>query len=164
MIDRRMLVSAMPAAFAVVACPVPAIAADTGGVDRADVTEMVVAAYRAFLEAQNARDLQAVRAALWDSPDFLWVSDGRPFWGPDALVERMGQFQKAEVWHVTPDLEASRVVPLGPGVAYLLLPLVLSIGEAAKPSQLPWLVGVVAVETAEGWRIAALFTTTDKSA
>lgn len=124
----------------------------------------ILALYRRFLTAQNARDLVAVRATLWDSPDFLWVSDGRPFWGPDALVERMAGFQKAEVWRVEPHFARSRAVEVGEGVAYLSLPLTLTIGAAAAPSALPWLVGVLCRRGPEGWRIAALFTTTDKSA
>src|SRR3954449_12915439 len=66
--------------------------------------------YGRFLAAQNARDLQQVRSVLWDSPKFLWVSDGMSVWGPDALVDRMSQFQKAQVWHVEPDL--AKAVPV----------------------------------------------------
>ncbi|WP_108661029.1 hypothetical protein [Acuticoccus kandeliae] len=120
--------------------------------------------YRRFAAAQNARDLAGVRAFLWDSPDFLWVSDGRPYFGPDAMIERMGQFQRAPVWRVTPDLAGSRVVALAPGAAYLFLSLLLEIGPEDAPSRLPWLVGVVCREGETGWRIAALFTTTDKTA
>ena len=66
--------------------------------------------YQRFVAAQNDRDLGAVRETLWDAPEFLWVSDGRSVWGRDALVERMAQFQKAEVWRVEPDLARSTVV------------------------------------------------------
>lgn len=118
--------------------------------------------YGRFLAAQNERDLAAVRATLWSSPKFLWVSDGRPFWGPDALLERMGAFQRAEVWRVDPAFERSRVVEVAPEAAFLSVPLVLTIGDAAAPARLAWLVGVLCRRGAEGWRIAALFTTEDK--
>lgn len=118
--------------------------------------------YGRFLSAQNARDLAAVRATLWPSPKFLWVSDGRPFWGPDALVERMAAFQRAEVWRVDPSFERSRVVEVAPDAAFLSVPLVLTIGDAAAPAHLKWLVGVLCRRGADGWRIAALFTTEDK--
>src|SRR5438128_2419721 len=39
--------------------------------------EEVRATYERFVAAQNARDLDGVRALLLDSPQFLWVSDGR---------------------------------------------------------------------------------------
>jgi hypothetical protein len=48
------------------------------------------------------------------------------------------------------------------GAAYLLLPLTLVIGAAADPARLRFLVGMLARREAEGWRIAALFTTEDK--
>jgi hypothetical protein len=125
--------------------------------------EEVRAVYGRFLAAQNARDLAQVRAVLLDSPEFLWVSDGRSVWGPDALVERMGLFQRAEVWRVEPKLDRAVAVAIDERAAYLHLPLVLTIGPAAGPDRLPFLVSVLGVETEEGWRIAALFTTDDKA-
>ena len=56
--------------------------------------EELTTLYERFLTAQNARDLTAVRATLWDSPQFLWVSDGMSVWGRDALVERMSHSRK----------------------------------------------------------------------
>lgn len=120
------------------------------------------ALYARFLVAQNARDLQQVRAVLWDSPHFLWVSDGMSFWGPDALIQRMSQFQEAEVWRVDPDLARAVAVEVGEHTGYLHLPLVLTIGPSAQPDRLRFLVSMLGVETPQGWRIAALFTTTEK--
>ena len=102
---------------------------------------------------ENARDLQQVRSVLWDSPKFLWVSDGRSVWGPDALVERMSQFQRAEVLRVEPDLAKAVPVELSGTTAYLNLPLVLTIGSNAKPDRLRFLVSVLGIETSEGWRM-----------
>ena len=128
----------------------------------ADTASDVKNLYDRFLAAQNARDLDAVRAVLLATPEFQWVSDGKSFWGADELVARMSQFQKAEVWQVTPDYSRSRVVEVAADAAYLYQPLTLRIGPAAKPSEIPFLVNVLSVRTAEGWRIAALFTTTEK--
>jgi hypothetical protein len=128
----------------------------------ADAGGEVRAVYERFLEAQNARDLGRVRQVLLDSPRFLWVSDGMSVWGPDALVARMSLFQKAEVWRVDPDRAKAVAVEVDNGAAYLHLPLVLTIGPAAHPDRLRFLVSVLGVETAQGWRIAALFTTNQK--
>lgn len=128
----------------------------------ADQQDSLRALYQQFLQAQNARDLDAVRATLLDSDQFLWVSDGRSVWGPDALVQRMSLFQKAPVWRVVPDLDQAVAVPVSDRSAFLHLPLVLEIGQEQQPSQLPFLVSVLGVETAAGWRIAALFTTEHK--
>jgi hypothetical protein len=126
--------------------------------------EQVRAVYARFLAAQNARDLEQVRAVLLDSPRFLWVSDGTSVWGPDALVERMSSFQRAPVWRVEPDLARAVAVEVDAHAAYLHLPLVLVIGSEEKPDRLRFLVSVLGVETtaATGWKIAALFTTPQK--
>ena len=126
--------------------------------------EEVRALYGRFLAAQNERDLARVRAVLWDSPRFLWVSDGMSVWGAEALLRRMSGFQRAPVWHVDPDLGRAVAVEVDERAAYLHLPLLLTIGSEAKPDRLRFLVSVLGVDTAQGWRIAALFTTTEKAA
>jgi uncharacterized protein (TIGR02246 family) len=117
------------------------------------------ALYARFLTAQNARDLGAVRSTLIESPDFLWISDGKPFWGPDALIERMSAFQKADIWFVTPDGQRARVVHAGPETAYLFQPLTLTLGPRGDARTIAFLVNVLCTKARSGWRIAALFTT-----
>ena len=135
----------------------------TAAAAMAGPAEEVRAVYARFLAAQNARDLERVRAVLLDSPRFLWVSDGRSVWGPDATLARMASFQKAPVWRALPDLERAVAVEVDARAAYLHLPLVLVIGPEANPDRLRFLVSVLGVETpAAGWKIAALFTTTQK--
>ena len=148
------------AAFAAAALALALLAPQ---VARADWEEDVRGLYGRFLEAQNARDLARVRTLLLDSEDFLWVSDGQSFWGPDTLVERMKLFQKAAVWHVTPDLEHAMAVPVGADAAFLHLPLVLEIVRRGPgPDRLRFLVSVLGSRQPDGWRTAALFTTTEK--
>ena len=124
----------------------------------------VVATYVAFVTAQNAGDLEAVRALFTQTPRFLWVSDGMSIWGRDAAIERMSLFRASEVWRVTPDLARAVPVILDPRTAYLHLPLDLAIGTHARPDVLPFLVSMLChrPEPATPWGIAALFTTTRK--
>lgn len=132
---------------------------------RAGTAEEVRATYEAFAAAQNRHDLAAVRSLLLDSPRFLWVSDGQSFWGPDAMIERMAVFQKSEVWEVKPDLESAVAVELDERSGYLHLPLVLDIGPREPgPDHLRFLVSVLCVKAEAGWRIAGLFTTSQKAA
>jgi ketosteroid isomerase-like protein len=119
-------------------------------------------AYERFAAAQNARDLGTVSEVLLDSPRLLWVSDGMSIWGRDKVLQRMSLFQEASVWRVAPDLDKSVAVELGAGAAYLHLPLALTIGSAGAPETLRFLVSVLCVATENGWRIAALFTTSEK--
>lgn len=129
---------------------------------RAAPADEVVGLYERFAEAQNRHDLAAVRALLLPSDRFLWVSDGKAFWGPDAMLERMARFQQAAVWEVEPDRIRRRVVEVAGDRAHLFQPLVLRIGAAGAPDRIPFLVSVLCERTAEGWRIAALLTTVEK--
>lgn len=129
-------------------------------VDRAGI----LAAYDAFKDAQNARDPDAIGSFFVDGSQFLWVSDGRSYWGREDVVRRMSSFQRAERWRVLPDLETAAIIPLGDDTAILHLPLRLQIGRTEAPNQLGFLVSIVFQEVDATWKIAALLTTEDKSA
>jgi ketosteroid isomerase-like protein len=129
---------------------------------RAETEQDIRALYAAFVDAQNRRDIPAVRGVLSARADFLWISDGRPVWGREAMLERMASFQSAEVWMVEPDYPASRVILLDGDTAVFHLPLVLVIGSRADPARLRWLVEVICQKETGGWRIAGLYTAQDK--
>jgi ketosteroid isomerase-like protein len=128
---------------------------------KADTRGEVLAAYSEFAAAQNARDLVRVKAVLLDSPQFLWVSDGKSVWGRDALVERMSRFQTLDIWRVEPLLDRARVVEVADDVAFLHMPLDLHLGARGAPTVTRFLVSILCRKASSGWRIAALFTTLD---
>jgi ketosteroid isomerase-like protein len=130
---------------------------------RADTDHELRATYGRFVAAQNARDLNRVRELLIDAPHFLWVSDGMAVWGANAMLERMAFFQEAEVWRVEPDLARAVSVQVTGTTAFLHLALTLVIGSSPSPDRLRFLVSMLCVRTAEGWRIAALFTAPEKA-
>jgi uncharacterized protein (TIGR02246 family) len=134
----------------------------SGGPARAGTDAELRALYARFYAAQNARDVDAVRATLLDSERFLWVSNGQSFRGRETMLARMAEFQKAEIWEVTPELDRAEVVELGADAAYLHLPLALAFGARRPgPERYRFLVTVLCVRTDAGWRIAALLTTRD---
>ena len=121
-------------------------------------------ASRKTIAAQNMRDPEKVGSLLLDSPNFLWVSDGKSIWGHDAVLKRMALFQEARIWHVEPALERSVAVTVSDTTAFLHLPLALELAfSPAEPETLRFLVSVLCVRTSQGWRIAALFTTTENT-
>lgn len=139
------------------------IAACTSSRSDATPANEVRALYERFAAAQNRRDLAAVRSLFLPSEQFLWVSDGMSFWGPDAVIARMAAFQEYEIWQVVPELQHAVVVPIDTHAAYLHLPLALTLGPRTPgPQTHRFLVSVLCVETPQGWRIAALFTTARK--
>jgi ketosteroid isomerase-like protein len=129
---------------------------------RAEPLEEVRETYRRFVAAQNARDIPAVRSFLLDSPDYLWISDGRAYWGPDAMLARFGGFQALEIWQARPGFAAMRAVAVSEDVAFLHFPLELVVGAREAPNHYHFLIDALFRRTALGWRIAALFTTDAK--
>ena len=131
---------------------------------KADPSEEARAVYREFATAQIMRDLEKVGSLLLDSPNFLRVSDGKAIWGRDAVLKRMALFQEARIWHVEPALDKSVAVAVSDNTAFLHLPLALTLAfSPGEPEQLRFLVSVLCVRTPQGWRIAALFTTTENT-
>jgi len=128
----------------------------------AGTADDVRATYLRFAEAQNARDPARIGAFFIDGPDFLWVSDGKSFWGREAVLARMSGFQKAAVWRVEPDIDHSTVAEAGADTALLHMPLTLVIGAAENPDRLRFLVSILFARRAGEWRIAALLTTAEK--
>lgn len=78
------------------------------------------------------------------------------------MLDRMAEFQKAEVWQVVPEYHASQAILLDDDSAVFHLPLLLILGSKAKPAQLPWLVEVISQKEPDGWRIVGLYTAQDK--
>jgi uncharacterized protein (TIGR02246 family) len=134
----------------------------SAGAAFAGTADEIRATYLRFAEAQNAHDPARIGTFFTDSPDFLWVSDGKSFWGREAVLARMGNFQKSAVWRVEPDLAASTVVELDATTALLHMPLTLMIGSTEAPDRLRFLVSILFVHQAADWQIAALLTTTEK--
>lgn len=127
----------------------------------AELSSEIRAVYGAFLAAQNDRDPERIRAFFTDDADFLWVSDGRSFWGADAVIARMSRFQRADVWRVEPNLDRARVVALGADAAMMHFTLTLVIGGEAAPNRLGFIVSILFRRVEADWRIAALLTTRD---
>ncbi|MEL6318475.1 MAG: SgcJ/EcaC family oxidoreductase [Pseudomonadota bacterium] len=140
--------------------------AETAPSDAEASAAEVRAVYADFAAAQNARDPERIRSFFTDDPGFLWVSDGKSFFGADAVVARMTRFQKAEIWRVEPDLDAAEVIGVGSETRMLHMPLTLVIGRAAAPNRIRFLVSILFVEQPQSaerpWRIAALLTTLEK--
>lgn len=128
---------------------------------QADPLDEVRETYRRFVAAQNSRDADAVRGFLLDSRDYLWISDGRAYWGPEAMLARFSGFQRLEIWEARPDWAGMRGVLVAPDVALLHFQLDLALGSRAAPDVFHFLIGALFRRVAPGWRIAALFTTNE---
>ena len=117
--------------------------------------------YTALVTAQNRHDIDAVRLLLSGRPDCLWISDGHPVWGREAMLARMAELQEAEVWQVEQDAAAYQVILLDEDTEVRHLPLLLVLGTKADPVRLQSLVEVICQSEAAGWRIVRLYTAQD---
>jgi ketosteroid isomerase-like protein len=109
-----------------------------------------------FVAAQNAHDLRAVEALLFDSPDFLWITRGTPVWGRDAALKRFTALY-AGTWQLTPEAGGLKVVMLGDNAAQLFVPISFSIGAPGQaPQTTRFLMNQVFVKTPAGWKVSAI--------
>ena len=116
----------------------------------------VKAVFDRFVAAQNAHDLSTVRDALWDSPNFLWVTRGAPIWGRDAALKRFETLYQG-TWKLSPDMSNLKVIVLTDTAAELFVPIMFNIGPPGQPApDAPFLMNQTLVKTAAGWRIASI--------
>jgi len=109
-----------------------------------------------FVVAQNAHNLSAVRALLWDSPDFLWITRGAPIWGRDAALKRFEALYQG-TWKLSPDTSKLKVTVLTDTAAQLFVPIMFNMGPPGQPApDAPFLMNQTLVKTAGGWRIASI--------
>jgi ketosteroid isomerase-like protein len=139
----------LAAVFAVVIFATPASL-------RAAPADDVTAAFNAFVIAQNAHDVDAVKKLLWDSPSFLWITRGTPVVGRDAALARFSSLYGG-TWSLAPISSDLRVTMLAPTVASIYVPIDFTIGAAGQPATVTrFLMNQMLVKTDGGWVVAAI--------
>jgi ketosteroid isomerase-like protein len=114
----------------------------------------VRAQFDRFVAAQNAHDLKAVEELLWDSPDFLWITRGRPIWGREAALKQFAAIYQG-TWMLDPRKDELKVTMVRNDAAELFVPIVFSIGQSGQPAQQTrFLMNQLIVNTPSGWKTA----------
>jgi uncharacterized protein (TIGR02246 family) len=109
-----------------------------------------------YVAVQNAHDLKAMRSLLIDSPDFLWITRGRPVWGREAALKSLDERYKG-TWYIEPDRKEFRVISVSRRVAQVYATAQLTVGDpGAEPSKIRLYINLVMVKKPEGWRIASI--------
>jgi hypothetical protein len=62
-----------------------------------------------------------VQSLLLGSPDFLWITRGTPFWGPDAAIKRFAVLYEG-TWRLDPEPSSLKVIMIGDGRCASLRP------------------------------------------
>ena len=122
----------------------------------ATMEDEVRAVFDRYIAVQNAHDLKAMRNLLVDSPDFLWITRGKPIWGREAALKSLDERYKG-TWHIEPDRKEFRVISVSRRVAQVYATTQLTVGDpGAEPSRIRLYINLVMVKKPEGWRIASI--------
>ncbi|HEY7674632.1 MAG TPA: SgcJ/EcaC family oxidoreductase [Burkholderiales bacterium] len=122
----------------------------------ATMEDEVRAVFDKYIAAQNAHDLKTVRTLLLESPDLLWISQGRPLWGRDAALKGLEDRYRG-TWHIDVDRKEFRVVSVSRRVAQVYAQTQLTMGDpGVEPARNRVYINLVMVKKPEGWRIASI--------
>jgi hypothetical protein len=128
----------------------------TPAVSSAAPADEVAATFNAFVTAQNAHDVKAVGALLWDSPSFLWITRGAPVVGREAALTRFSALYGG-TWTMVPVASDLRVTMLSPTVATLYVPMDFTIGAAGTPPVVTrFLMNQTLLKTDRGWVVTSI--------
>jgi hypothetical protein len=119
--------------------------------------------YANLIEAENAHDIEKVRAMVWDSPDALFVAKTKTaaegnwagFWGKQVVVEHLHELF-AGTFRIDPDYSKEKIAFLAPTVAETYVPVDISVayaGQSGTPK--PFLMIIEWVRVPSGtWKMA----------
>ncbi len=125
-------------------------------VHAATMEDEVRAVFDKYISAQNNHDLKSMRTLLIDSPDFLWITRGKPIWGREAALKGFEERYKG-TWHIEPDRKEFRVISVSRRVAQVYATTQITVGEpGTEPSKIRLYINLVMVKKPEGWRIASI--------
>ena len=109
-----------------------------------------------FVAAQNAHDVAAVEALLWDSPEMLWFTRGVEVRGVQSIGATLEEYYSG-TWHLQPDMAHFRSTAISSDVIQLLVPITFTRGLPGKPSQdNTFLISQTLVHGPHGWCVAAI--------
>jgi len=116
----------------------------------------VRAVFDKYIATQNAHDLKGIRNLLSDSPEFLWISRGKPIWGREAALKTLEDRYKG-TWKIDVDKKELRVISVSRRVAQVYAPTQLTSGDpGAEPARNRLYINVVMVKKPEGWQIVSI--------
>lgn len=142
---------------------VPAVAGAGSSSPNAVSESAIRELYQHLIEAENAHDIDKVRALVWDSSSALFVAKTKTaaegnwagFWGKEVVVEHI-QDLFAGTFRIDPDYSRERIAFLTSSVAETYVPVSISVayaGQSGTPK--PFLMIIEWVRLKSGaWRMA----------
>ena len=122
----------------------------------ATMDDEVRAVFDKYIAVQNAHDLKGMGKLVSRSPDFLWISRGKPIWGKEAALKSLEERYKG-TWRIDVDKKELRVISVSRRVAQVYAPTLLSVGEVgAEPARNRLYINLVMVKKPDGWQIVSI--------
>jgi ketosteroid isomerase-like protein len=122
----------------------------------ATMEDEVRAVFDKYIAIQNAHDLKSMRSLLADSPDFLWISRGKPVWGREAALKSLEERYKG-TWHIDANKKELRVISISRRVAQVYAPTLLTVGDpGVEPARNRLYINLMMVKKPEGWQIVSI--------
>ena len=120
------------------------------------IEEEVRAVFDRYVAIQNAHDLRSMRNLFVDSPDFLWITRGKPIWGREAALKELEERYKG-TWQLEFDRKELRVISVSRRVAQVHATMQLTVGDpGARLAKTRTYINLVMVKKPEGWQIASI--------
>ena len=123
--------------------------------------EQIRALFLRQAAGETAHDIQAIEAILARTPPgqpdpVNFVARAYQFWGRNAVIDHFRTIF-AGTWRFEPDLDAIRIIPLGPDAAHIYAPTRITAGAVGQEAAThTFLINEFAVRTSDGWRISAI--------
>jgi len=123
--------------------------------------EQIRALFLRQAAGETAHDIQAIEAILARTPPgqpdpVNFVARAYQFWGRNAVIDHFRTIF-AGTWRFEPDLDAIRIMPLGPDAAHIYAPTRVTAGAVGQEAAThTFLINEFAVRTSDGWRISAI--------
>lgn len=122
----------------------------------ATMEDEVRAVFDKYIAIQNAHDLKSMRSLLADSPDFLWISRGKPIWGREAALKSLEERYKGS-WRIDVDRKELRIISVSRRVAQVYALTLLTVGDpGVDPAKSRLYINLMMVKKPEGWQIVSI--------
>jgi ketosteroid isomerase-like protein len=113
--------------------------------------------YKQLIDAENAHDLPAVRALVWNSPSTLFVAKApvgwHGYWGIDDVMQHLHDMYE-QPFRIDPAYEEEKAVFITPEIAETYAPVRITVAYGGQnPVPKPFVMVLLWIKTSQGWKM-----------
>ncbi len=119
--------------------------------------EPIKTIYKQLIDAENRRDIPAVKAMIWKSPSTLFVAKApvgwHGYWGIGDIVEHLHDMYQTP-FRIDPIYSEEKVVFITADVAETYAPVKISVAYGGQnPVPKPFIMVLLWIKTQNGWKM-----------